>query len=62
MTRSDGKGGTLTRYKVTYRDGYDAEGEVIETWFTWAYDAEHAEDKFYDDPCDWGVVLDVVAV
>lgn len=54
-----GKHGTLYRYEITYRDyttyneiGYDATQRV------WAYNIEHAEEKFYDaiDADGWRAV------
>lgn len=51
-----GKHGTLHGYRIHYRDRYDDCCPVF-TWFTWAYSAEHAEDKFFDSDDDgWTIV------
>lgn len=44
-----GKHGTLHRFTIEYTDECDP-GFGVQTWSTWAYDAEHAIDKFYDNP------------
>lgn len=42
-----GRYGALTRFAVRYDDGDD--GAVSpDNWGTWAYDAEHALQNFYD--------------
>ena len=43
-----GKYGTLFLYTVTYTDPGDP-GFGEDTWRTWAYSLEHAEDNFYDN-------------
>ena len=43
-----GRHGTLYRYAVTYTDK-DDEGFGRHLWHTWAYDEEHALDRFYED-------------
>lgn len=50
--------GTLYRFKIIYRDRVDAGSSDFDT-YVWAYDAEHAEDKFFDSPDDdgWEIVL-----
>ncbi len=40
-----GQHGTLYRYVITYTDRSD-EGFGEHTWSTWAYNLEHAEEKF----------------
>jgi hypothetical protein len=42
-----GKYGTLYRYKVIYTDASDPAFGQME-WFTWAYNLEDAEERFYD--------------
>lgn len=47
--------GTLYRFKIVYRDDDPGFGEA--DWFTWAYSAEHAEEKFYEsDDEGWRIV------
>jgi hypothetical protein len=52
-----GKYGTLYRFKVRYKDPYDPAFGVAD-WYTWAYDATHAEERFYETGEDegWKVV------
>lgn len=48
-----GKHGTLYLYRIVYRnDGPDDLQRF--TWRTYAYDTEHALNKFYDGPADDG--------
>ena len=42
-----GKHGTLYHYVLTYGDSIDP-NFPDSTWRTWAYDSEHALDKFHD--------------
>ena len=42
-----GKHGTLYHFVLTYGDDIDPSFGPM-TWKTWAYDSEHALDKFYD--------------
>jgi hypothetical protein len=42
-----GQHGPLYRYVVEYTDTSDP-GFGIQTWHAWAYNLEHAEEKFYD--------------
>jgi hypothetical protein len=45
-----GKHGTLHRYVLAYTDPSD-EGFGESTWETWAYNLDHAVDRFYEhDP------------
>jgi hypothetical protein len=48
-----GKHGTLYHYVITYTDPTDDYFPDM-TWKTWAYDSEHALDKFYDSGDDDG--------
>lgn len=49
-----GKHGTLHRFAVTYSPG---PGSVPLLWYTWAYDQEHALERFYgSDDGDWEVI------
>ena len=52
-----GRHGTLYRFKIIYRSDHDP-GFGQDEWFTWAYDVEHAEDKFYESDDDgwWRIV------
>lgn len=51
-----GRHGTLYLYKIVYRDRGDPTfGQ--DTIRLWAYDKEHAEERFYDDPDEtWTIV------
>ena len=52
-----GKYGTLYRFELTYRDSCDEFNTGIQS--VWAYDVEHAIEKFYDAPdadCGWELV------
>lgn len=40
-----GRYGTLYRFKIQYTAG---EGSPVFLWRTWAYDAEHAWEKWHD--------------
>lgn len=42
-----GAHGTLYRYAVRYRDPID-DGRLPDVWRCWAYDAEHAEERFLE--------------
>lgn len=49
FVKKAGKHGTLYLFRIGYRDNDDpASPDFVER--TWAYDAEHATDKFYDAP------------
>ena len=51
-----GEHGTLYRYVVTYTDRSDP-GCPEMTWHCWAYNLEHAEDKFYSSDDDgWSII------
>jgi hypothetical protein len=52
-----GKHGTLYLFRVTYEDAGDP-GFGRDAVRLWAYDAEHAIDRFhdYDDDPDWRIV------
>jgi hypothetical protein len=48
--------GTLYLFVISYTDRYDPCCPIM-TWSTWAYDAEHAEERFYAaDDEGWTVV------
>lgn len=51
-----GRHGTLYRFRIVYKQrGDDACPEF--TWSTWAYDVEHAADRFNADDDDaWEIV------
>lgn len=49
-----GKHGTLYLYAVDYNDVPGPEGTHIGRWRTWAYDAEHAWDKWHDSNEEMG--------
>ena len=49
-TTKQGEHGTLYLYRVKYRDVSDHYNDG--TCAYWAYDAEHALDRFYDSPDD----------
>ena len=49
-----GKHGTLYRYAIDYRDSCDK--FIGGTQYLWAYDIEHAEEKFYDAEDSYGWV------
>lgn len=40
-----GQHGTLYRFAVIYTDG-----DFSDTWHTWAYDSEHALERFFEGP------------
>lgn len=44
-----GKYGTLYHYVVEY----NRDDGLPSYWRTWAYNLEHALEKFYDDPGEW---------
>lgn len=47
-----GQHGTLYRYRITYRD--DDPGSPTFSWHTWAYDEDHALERWYDSDDDTG--------
>lgn len=47
MITKQGAHGTLYRYVVEYTD--DDPGFGVAHWHCWAYNTEHAIDKFFDD-------------
>jgi hypothetical protein len=47
--KKKGKYGTLYLFRVVYRDKYDP-GFGQDSWHTWAYDEEHAENNFWEGP------------
>jgi hypothetical protein len=50
-----GQHGTLYRYVITYTDKSDPGfGEM--TWHAWAYNLEHAEEKFFDQDEGFSIV------
>ena len=54
--KKPGRYGTLYRFRIVYRDHHDPASPDFEQ-FTWAYDAGHAEDKFYDtDDTGWRIL------
>lgn len=40
---------TKHRYAIRYGNGHGAEREDVGIWFTRAFDAEHALERFHDD-------------
>lgn len=54
-----GKHGTLYRYAVTYGEEHPQPGDPEMTWHTWAYDAAHAMDRFYEGPDEGWVAMSV---
>jgi hypothetical protein len=52
-----GEHGTLYLFRVSYRDLDPACPEF--SWSTWAYDADHAVEKFSDDGDDGWKILSV---
>jgi hypothetical protein len=48
-----GKEGTLYKYKMEYEDPYEP-GFGRSSWYCYAYNKEHAEEKFYDAGDDDG--------
>lgn len=55
--RKPGQHGPLYLYRFTYTDVSDP-GFGQATWRCWAYDKEHAREKFFDTPDgdDWRVL------
>ena len=53
-----GRYGTLYRYRIMYRGTEDDPGQLDQPWHCWAYNLEHAEEKFYDcgDDDGWRIV------
>lgn len=50
-----GAHGMLYRYAITYTDRSDYGcGELV--WATWAYNLEHAEEKFYANEEGWTII------
>ena len=47
-----GKHGILYLYRVKYQDDWDSDNRGIANY--WAYDSEHAIDRFYDVDDDSG--------
>jgi len=48
-----GRHGTLYLFRIRYKDRWDpAFGEDV--WRTWAYDSEHAQDRFHEADEDEG--------
>ena len=58
MIAKPGKHGTLYRYAITYTDRGDG-GFGRDVWHTWAYDENHALDRFYDDGDEGWKHLDI---
>lgn len=56
-----GKEGPLFRYRITYTGKENDPGMAPMTWNTWAYNLEHAEDKFYENDEGW-VILSIARV
>ena len=51
-----GRYGTLYLFRIVYEDKYDFASPRFST-SSWAYDAGHAEDKFFDsDDQDWKII------
>lgn len=60
-TLKPGKHGTLHLFAIAYEDQFDSGNKGVMR--TWAYDAEHAEEKFYDsDDADGWVVKKIARV
>lgn len=53
-----GKHGTLYLFRITYRDAGDRYAFPIPCHL-WAYDIEHAEDRFNDSDDDGWVIMDI---
>lgn len=47
FVKKRGRHGTLYKYKIRYTDPVSRDYGT-DVWFTYAYDAEHALEKFYD--------------
>jgi hypothetical protein len=56
MTTKPGKHGTLKLYRVTYDDG-PGSGMPEMTYLTWAYDWDHAQEKWFDGADEEGFRL-----
>jgi hypothetical protein len=52
-----GKHGSLYLYAITYVNAFDDPSCLPMTWRTWAYSAEHAEERFYDSDDDGWKIL-----
>ena len=50
-----GAHGTLYRFRIRYRDEGD-EGFPDMDWYTWAYNQDHAEERFFDIDEGWRIV------
>jgi hypothetical protein len=50
-----GKHGTLYRYVITYTDR-TGDGFGEHTWCTWAYNLDHAEERFYANDEGFSIV------
>jgi hypothetical protein len=58
-----GKEGPLFFYRITYTGREHDPGMTPMTWSTWAYNLEHAEDKFYDtDDGEGWTILSIARV
>lgn len=58
FVKKPGKYGTLYLFRLVYRDKGDFASPDF-TWQTWAYNFEHAEDKFFESTPDdqgWKIV------
>ena len=57
FVKKPGKHGTLYLFNVRYRDKYDFASPDFD-WKTWAYNEEHAEQRFYesDNDDDWKIL------
>lgn len=51
-----GRHGTLYKFHIKYRDKYDYASPDFD-WYTWAYNHEHAEDRFLEsDDTGWKIL------
>ncbi|MGA8297091.1 MAG: hypothetical protein WB770_08630 [Acidimicrobiales bacterium] len=61
--QKQGKEGPLFLYRITYTGQEHDPGMAPMTWNTWAYNLEHAEDKFYDtDDGEGWTILSIARV
>lgn len=56
-----GNHGTLFLFRIAYRDKYDDACPRL-SWNTWAYDVEHAVDRFHDSDDEGWEILGVEKV
>lgn len=56
-----GRHGTLYRFRIRYTDVADP-CCMPDDWYVWAYNAEHAEQKFFDSDDDGWKILGIERV